>query len=885
MSSTDPIAAVFAGFDRPAEPRAAFALALRERLLEELAGGRRLSAAGRPAPPRVTPRLRLAFVVVALLLLLAGIATATYVGVRTWVSAGPRGPQFASDYRFAQVLRVHETAFFWSSWALDPGGHDLYALRMPRGLPGPPELWRIGGVDAGTGLRGTRVLDYRRLSRAAWSVEPGPDVTASPPQPLAVAPGGDVFLVAAGRDAGGVRPSLRVGSTALFVLHRGGSTQLVVGARALVRTGVLPRRPMVWSVAATASDRLWLLVDLLGSRAPDPTGARAYARYQAYRLLEVVDPNADGDWGDRVVRPIDLPGSLPPALRGRMTINSWSWVQLAAEPAVSGGPRGRSVLAAAFLGGDYRVYRLGDLDDDGDALDRGEALVVLERSVQAASGASIAPQVVHEKGREVRRLVVGGLVRQDRVSVVSEAGAAVDVARAFPPEHVLAGPKGVIYGIGSTVPTPSSEQWTVVRLQPAAGEGVTAAGAPAERETRMTVSLPSGLDGDGSRLLVQPPGGGVPSTARIDGTGLQPLVSGLGPGTRISGVCLSADGKALVYGADAEAPNEFFLYLAGEDGHARKVTERQLEPGCPFSRRWLVLHGPGPGGGGALLRRDLRTGSLVRIAGPVDRFAVSPDGARVAFVAGDDYGTVPAAGHETLEVVDLTTLRRHRLAGPLARARVGDYYPRLGLRWSPDGTRIAYVTGPGQFVSGFLWRRFRYVVWVRDAVSGQALFRRTVVGGPPSLFWAPDGTRLLVCAEVSGNEPGCSGAAYPRHPGRLLLIDLPHGRVLRELPGMQLVWAGWSPSGHAFAYATVWMLFVDTPDGRNTRRVPAPGGHWPAGRVRNAWLGWSPDGRFIGLPGGHGLVDVRTGRVRSVPVLEKASPPFDVRWWGSPAGG
>jgi dipeptidyl aminopeptidase/acylaminoacyl peptidase len=86
MSTVDPVASILTGLDRPAQPRPEFAESLRADLLAQL-------QAPALAPPRrrvgldwflphAPPRLRLALVTAVLLLLVAGIATATYIGVR-----------------------------------------------------------------------------------------------------------------------------------------------------------------------------------------------------------------------------------------------------------------------------------------------------------------------------------------------------------------------------------------------------------------------------------------------------------------------------------------------------------------------------------------------------------------------------------------------------------------------------------------------------------------------------------------------------------------------------------------------------------------------------------------------------------------------------------
>lgn len=94
MSTVDPVANILRALDRPVQPRPEFAESLRADLLAELQGPVH-------APPlrsrwldwflpQAAPRVRLVIAAALLLLLLAGIATATYIGVRA--AAGDNGP-------------------------------------------------------------------------------------------------------------------------------------------------------------------------------------------------------------------------------------------------------------------------------------------------------------------------------------------------------------------------------------------------------------------------------------------------------------------------------------------------------------------------------------------------------------------------------------------------------------------------------------------------------------------------------------------------------------------------------------------------------------------------------------------------------------------------
>jgi dipeptidyl aminopeptidase/acylaminoacyl peptidase len=85
MSTVDPIAALLVDLDRPVSPRPEFEATLRAQLLAELRPPTSVGTARRllsvPARPR-WGRLKLALVLIVVFLLLAGIATATYLAVR-----------------------------------------------------------------------------------------------------------------------------------------------------------------------------------------------------------------------------------------------------------------------------------------------------------------------------------------------------------------------------------------------------------------------------------------------------------------------------------------------------------------------------------------------------------------------------------------------------------------------------------------------------------------------------------------------------------------------------------------------------------------------------------------------------------------------------------
>jgi hypothetical protein len=879
--------------DRPVQPRAEFAEALLSRLLEELADG--VVPAGEPARgpvrrPRLLlgarPRLRLALVLIALLLLLAGIATATYLGVREWVSEGPRGVQVASDYRLATVFRdaprSERGVRLWLDFSLGPGGDDLYSLREPPPYPQHhrAELVRLPGVaSAARPVEPERVLSLDSLSDQPQLWDPGSHLrgtvvgayfglhlawTGRRPQVLAVAENGDVFLsVGLWRRPDERRWMAPPISAAVIVLHPDGSLEKLFTLREFVREalpGVLPE-DVALTISASVAGRL-----LVKAQAFEPPLDRGFGRYGVF---EVVDPDGDGRWDDRVVRRITLPDSIPTADRAPHGWGMRTWItQIEAEP------RSRAFVLLAAGGGRLRIFRLDDRDGDGDATGPGEVAVLLDRSgVDLDPPPSLAVQPGSDGG-----LVIAGLSRQTRLTLLSPSGEERDIARSFETlEDVLAGPGGRIYAIRQVPGAPPS--WIGYRLTPtqnarsAAVPRTPASAAPGANTglgvPRIAFALESSNFERGRIVAVRADGRG----------GAEPLV----PGRFNHGFCQSADGKRIAYYSDAEAPHEDFLYVASADGSdRRKITEQQVGFWCGFSERWLLLTKQ-TGAAMTVIRRDLRTGAEQEVVRKADRLALSPDGNRLVYVGGLDFSAgFPPAGRERLVLLDLNTLQHRTLDGPLPTGSYGSPSEGFGLEWAPDGQRIAYTIGPlGYPRKGEVFSEksppVRSLLVVEDVASSQRVLVLPLRGGPPAVSWSPDGRKLLVCVPDVRAARGCSdGLRDAKRTARLLLVDLDRGAHDVVARG-RLLWAGWSPAG-GYGYATVGGVFLVSPAGDVAELANAPR------RARaGMWLGFSPDGRYIGLGDAAsllGVIDARTGKLR-VLLAEHAGRGyfFYRKWW------
>jgi hypothetical protein len=276
---------------------------------------------------RGVPRARLALALAALLLLLAGVATATYLGVRTWVE-GAGGVQLEAGYGIARTFAVPDTVSggLWGAFASGPHGV-LYGVA---GSNNRPRVFEVGGK---------LVLDERSLGGAGFT----PSRFAGP---IAAAPNGDLFLAVRAE-----RTTRAAGNFTLFVRHANGTLRRVVTQGDVVRADAYPRLMVDWPALAASSDsRVWLVVE-------------PFERHGPQRLVEVA--------GGRI-RSFRLPASPDGHLYWR---DDWRW-QLASEPG-----RHDSVLLAGsnLWTGAFRLYRVDE---------SGQTRLLFER--RRGAGATIA---------------------------------------------------------------------------------------------------------------------------------------------------------------------------------------------------------------------------------------------------------------------------------------------------------------------------------------------------------------------------------------------------------------------------------------------------------------------------------------------------------------
>lgn len=915
----DPIATIIGRLERPVAPSPAFADSLLRVLLKELEGRPATSLlkrakAFRPSRPLIpaTPTLRqIVLIAVGLALLAAAGAAAYYVSTNTWLSAGSRGVQFTNDFELVELFRA-EPGVQYSHLTIGPDGKEIYAVRLQHlgslGEPGGEELdLEKTGLVRIRGLQGEQTQTELLLKSgdlkdpALWDA--GTDLSGtifvdccSPPEgKLSVASNGDLFFLATA-SSGTTFPEI-VGNApkgaSLIVRHRDGTLRKVLTVDELVQAGLLPseaaNQRLESAVAASAPGRLWLLVQ--SPNVPIEAGGGASIFRGFY---EVQDPNGDGDWSDRKIRPITLPSFVGADARTPEEI-LWYFSQLIAEPSGGSEDRSRSfLLQMQNRSREHHVYRVADHNGDGDAMDGGEFELVFAGSPAAADlGFWVAPRIVVRDGQVVlRELVVNSFTTATRISRITETGEVIDIARAFSfILNVLADPQGNIYVWGSP---PDNAQTTVLyklkpvpegeRLQPQAAET-----EPSPQPTSGTIA--SGVPQIAFTREVDEPSRREVLLIGVDGSGPARLLEN----EHVWGLSLSPGGSRILYLSDEEIPNEIFTYVSNADGSdARKISEQSVELVCWLSEDSVIKYYSEPGYTDytTLLLHDLESGQETTILEDIGNVAwppCSPERPQLAFASGLDISQQPyPVGDESLELFDLETASRRLLDGPLADRSY------LDIRWSPDGQQLGYFVGAPSYKPRSAGAS-RNDLYVRDVLSGEARSVYQFEGDQynfASFEWSPSGAWVLVKisrgGELSPEEQRTRGEDFSQ-AWEFVLVNVESGQARQIVSGQESLYAtGWTPNRDedAFTYVVNRVLYLETVDGNVRELARAAGDDCPF--CLGSSFGWSPDGRYLGLwnvggpgdPNAIAVLDVTTGEIETVvQVQEEGVTIWNPQWW------
>jgi Tol biopolymer transport system component len=255
----------------------------------------------------------------------------------------------------------------------------------------------------------------------------------------------------------------------------------------------------------------------------------------------------------------------------------------------------------------------------------------------------------------------------------------------------------------------------------------------------------------------------------------------------------------------------------------------------------------------------------------------SPDGQKLVFgYQVGRGGRGPGGGLERLFVMNADGSRRHALPVP---ARESRRFEDWGASWSPDGRRIAFthtVWPAGADHTGRLADFGRSAIYVLDLVRGglRRVSRLSETGDLPlGVTWSPDGRRLAYLGE-SGWE---YSAGTFSHGCVALHVTNADGTNDHKLPtasrfsdgGCIGIWTpAWSPDGRSIAFGRSTKhfgggvdLYLISPDGKDLHRLT----HQP--NAVNAGPTWSADGKRIAFafgrrdrpgPGPGGQDQIRT---------------------------
>ena len=230
---------------------------------------------------------------------------------------------------------------------------------------------------------------------------------------------------------------------------------------------------------------------------------------------------------------------------------------------------------------------------------------------------------------------------------------------------------------------------------------------------------------------------------------------------------------------------------------------------------------------------------------PFEQVAISPDGKRVAWVE-----KVVENGRDTGNSVIYVKDLAHGSAP--VRLSLKPAVSDNSLAWSPDGSRIAFLSDRA--------RKKQSQLYVAPAAGGAVRKLTSLVGFLTDPRWSPDGSRIALLfaegASAGGGpleaepvETGVIGAEI--HNQRLTIVDAASGSAKQISPADLNVYEyDWSPDGRSFALTAApgpgdnnWFI-------AQLYTMPVESGRMAAIFHPDSQIAlprWSPDGSSIGF--------------------------------------
>jgi len=313
---------------------------------------------------------------------------------------------------------------------------------------------------------------------------------------------------------------------------------------------------------------------------------------------------------------------------------------------------------------------------------------------------------------------------------------------------------------------------------------------------------------------------------------------------------------------------------AGRSGTIAYTSADVLTSPLTVTGRWIYLVDPDGGSPQRLVEIPTESQSIELIPADTDGGGVrtgpalhwSPDGTQIAFRL---YGERPFRDKPGIYVVDRdgTDLRRIVETDTVSPGWIPSISSTAStIAWSPDGTRIAYISpdysngsslDPEAQANGGL-----YIVDVATSTTEKLTGPDDDTDGAAgSLSWSPDGSEIAFGRNLVGDAPALTESIIVA-----IKVDGSGERpvVVPEQGSAQVGQVSWSPDGSTIAFLqegfsdigdVSWTVELVNPDGSGQRTLGDTGvGGCCLHSALSGMMPWSPDGTQLVTDVGNSLV-------------------------------